>query len=55
MPEATTSTSKNAIVTMQRIGKSFGANRVLSDISFDVMAGETHALLGENGAGKSTC
>jgi simple sugar transport system ATP-binding protein len=39
---------------MQRISKSFGANRVLSDISFEVMAGETHALLGENGAGKST-
>ncbi|MBZ9738720.1 sugar ABC transporter ATP-binding protein [Mesorhizobium sp. CO1-1-4] len=54
MAEAKTSTSQHAIVTMQGIGKSFGANRVLSDISFEVMAGETHALLGENGAGKST-
>ncbi|AMY04021.1 sugar ABC transporter ATP-binding protein [Mesorhizobium ciceri] len=54
MAEAKTSTSQNAIVAMQRISKSFGANRVLSDISFEVMAGETHALLGENGAGKST-
>lgn len=54
MAEAKTSPSQNAIVAMQRISKSFGANRVLSDISFEVMAGETHALLGENGAGKST-
>ncbi|MBZ9809202.1 sugar ABC transporter ATP-binding protein [Mesorhizobium sp. BR1-1-9] len=54
MAEAKTSTSQRPIVTMQRIGKSFGANRVLSDISFEVKAGETHALLGENGAGKST-
>jgi ABC-type sugar transport system ATPase subunit len=54
MAEARTSPSQNAIVAMQRISKSFGANRVLSDISFEVMAGETHALLGENGAGKST-
>ncbi|RVC08799.1 sugar ABC transporter ATP-binding protein, partial [Mesorhizobium sp. M7A.F.Ca.AU.002.02.1.1] len=54
MAEAKTSPSHNAIVAMQRISKSFGANRVLSDISFEVMAGETHALLGENGAGKST-
>lgn len=54
MAEAKTPAPQHAIVTMQGIGKSFGANRVLSDISFDVMAGETHALLGENGAGKST-
>jgi ribose transport system ATP-binding protein len=43
-----------AVVSMQNIGKSFGANRVLNNISFEVLAGETHALLGENGAGKST-
>jgi ribose transport system ATP-binding protein len=39
--------------SMERIEKSFGENQVLIDVNFVVNAGETHALLGENGAGKS--
>lgn len=39
---------------MRGIYKSFGANDVLRDISFDLAPGEICALLGENGAGKST-
>jgi ribose transport system ATP-binding protein len=54
MPETTTAPRLPAIVSMEHIGKSFGAHRVLADVSFEVRAGETHALLGENGAGKST-
>ena len=38
---------------MADVNKSFGGVRVLKDVSFDVRAGEVHALLGENGAGKS--
>ncbi|MBQ5389483.1 MAG: sugar ABC transporter ATP-binding protein, partial [Clostridia bacterium] len=39
---------------MKGIYKSFGANDVLRDVSFELRAGEICALLGENGAGKST-
>ena len=49
-----TSGAARPIVSMERIQKSFGENRVLSDVSLVVERGETHALLGENGAGKST-
>ena len=39
---------------LRRIHKSFGSNRALDDASITVDWGEVHALLGENGAGKST-
>ena len=34
--------------------KSFGKNRVLSNVDIVFAPGEIHALVGENGAGKST-
>lgn len=36
------------------IQKSFGGVRALKGISLELLRGETHALVGENGAGKST-
>lgn len=39
---------------MTGISKSFGATRALDDVTFELREGEVHALLGENGAGKST-
>ncbi|MCL2387943.1 MAG: sugar ABC transporter ATP-binding protein [Defluviitaleaceae bacterium] len=41
-------------VEMKGIKKSFGANYVLKGVDFAVEKGSIHALLGENGAGKST-
>ena len=41
-------------VKMTAIGKAFGPTKVLDDVNFEVRPGEIHALLGGNGAGKST-
>jgi ribose transport system ATP-binding protein len=42
------------LLEFRRVGKCFGANRVLEDVSFGLKGGEVHILAGENGAGKST-
>ena len=40
-------------VQMTRICKSFGGINALKNVSLELRAGEIHALMGENGAGKS--
>ncbi len=44
---------KNAL-QLDRVSKSFDGFKALSDASFTARWGEVHALLGENGAGKSS-
>ena len=42
------------MLAMSGIRKAFGPVKVLHGVDLEVRAGEVHALLGENGAGKST-
>jgi ribose transport system ATP-binding protein len=42
------------LLNMENISKSFPGVKALSNVSFEVSAGEIRGLIGENGAGKST-
>ena len=42
------------LLRLRGIGKNFGPVRALTDINLDVPAGQVTALVGDNGAGKST-
>ena len=42
------------LISARGISKQFAGIEVLRDVDLDLRAGEIHALLGENGAGKST-
>ena len=46
--------SQKPVVQIRRLSKAFSGVRAVENVQFDLMPGEVHALMGENGAGKST-
>ena len=56
--QTTARTAANAarvpVLALDKVSRSFGPVQVLFDVDFDLYPGEVHALIGENGAGKST-
>ena len=43
-----------SLLQINNVSKSFGGNKVLSNINLTLEKGEIHSIIGENGAGKST-
>lgn len=50
----TTAQPASDIVRLDQVSKRFGGIMAVNDVSFGIRAGEIHAVVGENGAGKST-
>src|SRR6478752_2779837 len=55
--ERTSATGVDPLLRVERLGVTIdtdlGPQQVISDVSFDVAAGETLAIIGESGSGKS--
>jgi ABC-type sugar transport system ATPase subunit len=54
-PSTIATRANESLVRVSGLAKSFGATQALRACTYELNAGEVHALVGENGSGKSTC
>lgn len=54
MPDTGNPKAPGLVLEARRIGKTFAGKTVLEGLDLELRIGEVHALLGENGSGKST-
>jgi ribose transport system ATP-binding protein len=45
---------RDAALAVRGLSKTFGATPALRNVDFEIAPGEVHALVGQNGCGKST-
>ena len=53
-PVASGAPGAGTLIVVEKVSKSYGGVKALSQVSMEIGVGEIHALCGENGAGKST-
>ena len=46
--------SPNVAISLEKLTKNYGSTRGITEVTFDVNAGEVMGFLGPNGAGKTT-
>lgn len=48
------SQKQEVVISLKNVSKSFQAKKIINDVSFDIISGETFVIMGCSGSGKST-
>ena len=54
LPDVSSAPANEVVLALEGVSKQYGAVQALKNVSLECRAGEIHAVVGENGAAKST-